>query len=69
MPLLTRNGFQASVEMNQAPREDKPVIVDADEARGALAPEETSKGDTLLPMLIGGLVLIVGCMAVVVLVF
>jgi hypothetical protein len=36
----------------------KPVIV-TDDARGALGPSETSRGDTLLPMLIGGLVLVV----------
>ena len=37
----------------------KPVIISVDDARGALGPKETSWGDTLLPMLIGGLVLIV----------
>jgi hypothetical protein len=38
---------------------DEPVTVTADEARGALSPGEGSSGDTLMPMLIGGLVLIV----------
>lgn len=37
----------------------KSIIVTTDDARGALGPSETSRGDTLLPMLIGGLVLIV----------
>lgn len=37
----------------------KPVVVTADDARDALGPSETSRGDTLVPMLIGGLVLIV----------
>jgi len=43
----------------------KPVIVTSDDARGALGPGETSRGDTLVPMLIGGLVLIVIVMIVV----
>ena len=38
---------------------DEPVIVTADEARGALSPSEISFGDTLLPMLIGGSALII----------
>jgi hypothetical protein len=37
----------------------KPVIVTADDARDALGPSETSRGDTLIPTLVGGLVLIV----------
>lgn len=37
----------------------KPVTVTSDGARGALGPGETSRGDTLVPMLIGSLVLIV----------
>lgn len=45
-----------------------PVIVAADDARGALGPTETSRGDTLVPMLIGGLVLIVIGIVVVLLV-
>jgi hypothetical protein len=36
-----------------------PIIVTANSARGALGPDETTLGDTLLPMLIGGLVLAV----------
>ena len=34
-----------------------PVVIKTDDARGALGPGETSWGDTLLPMLIGGLLL------------
>lgn len=42
-----------------------PIIVTANSARGALGPDETSLGDTLLPMLIGGLILaVVGLSAV-----
>ena len=37
----------------------KSVIITTDDARGALGPSEISRGGTLLPMLIGGLVLIV----------
>ena len=36
-----------------------PVKITADEERGALSPGETSFGDTLVPMLVGGLVLTV----------
>ena len=44
----------------------KPVIVTTDDARGALGPSETSRGDTLLPMFIGGLVLfVIGLLVVV----
>jgi hypothetical protein len=43
----------------------KSVIVTPNDARGALGPSETSRGDTLLPMLIGGLVLIVIALLVV----
>lgn len=43
----------------------KPVIITTDDARGALGPSETSRGDTLLPMLIGGIVLIVIALIVV----
>jgi len=46
---------------------DKPVIVSTDEARGALGPEEVPRSATLLPMLIGSLILIVIGMIVVVL--
>ncbi len=46
---------------------DKPVIVSTDEARGALSPEEVPRSATLLPMLIGSLVLIVIGMIVVIL--
>ena len=44
-------------------------MITDDEARGALSSQETSKGDTLLPMLIAGLVLIVAGMAIVMLFF
>jgi len=37
----------------------KPVNITSDDARGALGPGETSRGNTLVPMLVGGLVLIV----------
>jgi hypothetical protein len=33
--------------------------ISSDDARGSLSPEEGSRGDTLLPMLVGALVLIV----------
>lgn len=36
-----------------------PTSISSDHARGSLSPEEGSRGDTLLPMLVGGLVLIV----------
>ena len=39
--------------------DDEPVTMTVDEARGALSSNETSFGDTLIPMLIGGLVLTV----------
>jgi uncharacterized protein (DUF2062 family) len=40
-------------------REARPISISvaADNARGALGPEETSWGDTLMPMLVGGLML------------
>ncbi len=42
-----------------------PIIVSENAARGALGPDETNLGDTLLPMLIGGLILaVVGLIAV-----
>lgn len=44
----------------------KSIIISSDDARGALGPAETSLGDTLLPMLIGGLALIVVAMVVLV---
>ena len=46
-----------------------PVIVAAHDARGALGSTETSRGDTLVPMLVGGLVLVVIGIAVALLVF
>ena len=44
----------------------KSVIITTDDARGARGPSEISRGGTLLPMLIGGLVLIVIGLVVVV---
>ncbi len=39
---------------------DPPATaIASDDARGSLSPEEGSRGDTLLPMLVGGLLLIV----------
>jgi hypothetical protein len=38
---------------------DPAPTISSDHARGSLSPEEGSRGDTLLPMLVGGLVLIV----------
>ena len=44
---------------------DKPVVIKSDDTRGALSADKTSRGDTLLPMLIGGLALcIVGIIVV-----
>ena len=44
----------------------KPITISGDDARGALSPDKTSSGDTLVPMLVGGLVVIVvGIIAVV----
>jgi hypothetical protein len=45
------------------------ITITANEARGALSPGETSFGDTLVPMLIGGLVLIVVASIVVMIFF
>ena len=36
---------------------DPPVVIKTDAARGALGPSDTAWGATLLPMLIGGLIL------------
>jgi len=42
-----------------ATQDSQPVTssISSDDARGSLGPEEGSQGDTLLPMLIGALVL------------
>lgn len=59
---------RGSVSGDTADREKPtaPIIVTADSARGALGPDETSSGDSLLPMLVGGLVLVVvGLIAVI----
>jgi len=45
--------------MMNSTNSDEPAIITADEARGALSPSETSSGDSLMPMLIGGVVMIV----------
>jgi hypothetical protein len=34
---------------------EEPVVISEDDARGAESPEEVSKGDTLVPMLLWGL--------------
>jgi hypothetical protein len=34
---------------------EKGIVIDEDAARGALSPDEVSKGDTLMPMLVWGL--------------
>ena len=43
--------------MTEVKNEDEQKVISTDDARGALSPEEVTAGDTLLPMLIGGLVL------------
>jgi len=35
--------------------EQKPIVIDEDDARGALSADEVSTGDTLVPMLLWGL--------------
>lgn len=51
--------------MAQQEPSEKPIIISSDDARGALGPKETTRGATLLPMLVGSLVLIVVGIAVV----
>lgn len=48
---------------------DKPIIIAADDARGALSSDKISRGATLVPMLVGGLILIVVGMIAVALYF
>ena len=36
---------------------DRPVVIKTDDARGALGPSDTPRGATLVPMLVGGLIL------------
>lgn len=51
--------------MDNADNDQKPIVISSADARGGQDPEEGNSGDTLLPMLIGGLVLIaVGVIAV-----
>jgi len=45
--------------MDQHEKPDKLIALTVDKARGALGPGETTRGDTLVPMLVIGLVLIV----------
>ena len=45
--------------MTEANNDDEQIIISSDDARGGLGAEEGTSGDTLLPMLIGGLVLTV----------
>jgi len=40
-------------------RDPAATLISTDHARGSLSPEEGSRGDTLLPMLVGGLVFII----------
>lgn len=51
--------------MAELEKNAKPITISTDDARGALGPRETSRGDTLMPMLVGGLILIVVGMVVV----
>lgn len=42
--------------MPDLPEEDqKPIVIDEDDARGGLSADEVSPGDTLVPMLLWGL--------------
>ena len=45
--------------MTKIIRDNEPEIIAEDNARGARSAEKTSAGDTLVPMLVGGLVLVV----------
>ena len=54
-PLATNSGGQPKDEHSDSAAGSMPSA----NVRGALSPEEQTSGDTLLPMLVGGLVLIV----------
>ncbi len=41
------------------PKNDDPVVINQDDARGALAEDEVPVGDTMLPTLITGMALAV----------
>jgi hypothetical protein len=43
--------------MTELDNKDSPTIISSEDARGALGGKSVTLGDTLLPMLIGGLVL------------
>ncbi len=45
--------------MTKAKNEEEQIVISTDDARGGLSPEEVTASDTLLPMLIGGLALII----------
>ncbi len=48
------------------PHEDEDqIVISTDDARGALSPEETSTGDTMLPTLIIGTLLAIIAIALV----
>ena len=44
---------------------DRPVIIKTDDARGALGPSDTPRGATMVPMLVGGLILCIGAFIIV----
>lgn len=45
--------------MAESNKDEEQIHISADAARGGLGTEKVSSGDTLLPMLVGGLALIV----------
>jgi len=50
--------------MANLPEDQKPIVIDEDDARGGLSADEVSPGDTLVPMLLWGLGLaVVGIIA------
>ena len=58
------------IDLKNTDEPDESVTITADEARDALSPGETSFGDTLVPMLIGSLVLtVVGVIVVMMFVY
>jgi hypothetical protein len=59
---LTEPPALSPVEVTRSGKRDgepKARWISSDDARGSLSPEEGSRGDTLVPMLVWGLVLIV----------
>ena len=51
--------------MAEPNNEREQIVISTDDARGAQGPGRVTVGDTLLPMLIGGLVLVVVALIVV----